>query len=144
MYKIQALKTGISLLWKAPKGKINPKALGYVCPDGAINFATEEAAVQYAKNKCVKAAKNGYEHGGLRYKNRIILEKIGDENGVDFGRVKINIPKGTEIFHDHPGEKANPISLQDYYCLMNMNDSSVSRILNLLKPQKHMKKRQKQ
>ena len=114
MRKIQALETGLSFLWKTPKGKINPKTLGYVCPDGAINFATEEAAVQYAKNKCVKAAQNGYEYGGLRHKNRIILEKIGDENCVDFGRVKINIPKGTELFHDHPGKKANPLSFQDY------------------------------
>ena len=117
MGKIQTLETGLSILWKVPKGKINPKALGYVCPNGEINFATESTAIQYTKNKCMKAAQNGYELGGFRHKNRILLERTGNADGVDFGK-RVKIPEGSEIFHSHVGKQANPVSLQDYICIM--------------------------
>ena len=123
MPNVSQIKTGISLLrWQGgkflPKGKIDPKALGYVCPNGEINFATENTAIQYTKNKCMKAAQNGYELGGFRHKNRILLEKKGDADCVDFGR-HVDVPEGTEVFHSHVGENANPVSLQDYICIMD-------------------------
>ena len=43
MANISQIKTGISLLkWQVPKGKINPKTLGWVRPDGIINFQSAE------------------------------------------------------------------------------------------------------
>ncbi len=53
MVKINALKKGASyLFWQAPKGNINPKTLGWIRPDGIINFQTPKAAQTYAKKTC--------------------------------------------------------------------------------------------
>lgn len=54
MGKIQALEKGISLLrYQMPKGKINTKTLGWIKPDGVINFQSVKIAENYAKNRCV-------------------------------------------------------------------------------------------
>lgn len=66
MVSIQQVKSGTSVLMqKFPKGKISPKSLGYVRPDGKINFATKEAAATYAKNRVVSPLNigNPFERG---------------------------------------------------------------------------------
>ena len=58
MGKLDAIKQGMSLLtYKVPKGKINPKNMGYVLSDGTINFGSEEVAKSYAKNRIMSALK---------------------------------------------------------------------------------------
>ena len=44
------------LKWTPPK-LIQPKNLGWIRPDGKINFQTEDAAMEYAKNRAVGALK---------------------------------------------------------------------------------------
>ena len=115
MGKIQALKTGISLLWKAPKGKINSKMLGYVCPNGNINFASENAAFGYAKNCVIKTLKSEkpYERGFVIKDSAIIADIHGTENNVNFSGIDLT---NATIIHGHPYN--TPISLGDALILI--------------------------
>ena len=46
----------VPLKWTPPKS-IQPKNLGWIRLDGKINFQTEDAAMEYAKNRAVGALK---------------------------------------------------------------------------------------
>lgn len=119
MGKLDAIKQGMSLLtYKVPKGKINPKNMGYVLSDGTINFGSEEAAKSYAKNRIMSAlkAKEPFERGVYVNKNRIWGEFDGDRHSVTMH--PRNIPKHTMSFHGHP-TKSQPLSLTDYLTLRN-------------------------
>ena len=104
MGKLDAIKQGMSLLtYKVPKGKINPKNMGYVLSDGTINFGSEEAAISYAKNRIMSAlkAKEPFERGVYVNKNRVWGEFDGDKHSVNMIS-DINIPEHTMSFHGHP------------------------------------------
>ena len=91
MGKLDAIKLGMSLLtYKVPKGKINPKNMGYVLSDGTINFGSEESAKLYAKNRIMSAlkSKEPFERGVYVNKNRILEEADGTTNSV-----KMNLEK---------------------------------------------------
>ena len=119
MGKLDAIKQGMSLLtYKVPKGKINPKNMGYVLSDGTINFGSEEAAISYAKNRIMSAlkAKEPFERGVYVNKNRVWGEFDGTSHCVEMD--PRNIPEHTMSFHGHP-TKSQPLSLPDYLNLKN-------------------------
>ena len=119
MGKLDAIKQGMSLLtYKIPKGKINPKNMGYVLNDGTINFGSEEAAISYAKNRIMSAlkAKEPFERGVYVNKNRVWGEFYGTSHCVEMD--PRNIPEHTMSFHGHP-TKSQPLSLPDYLNLKN-------------------------
>ena len=112
MSKISAIQKGISyLLWKTPKGKVNPKTLGYVLPNGNINFQSAEKAYNYAKNCVMKALEsdNQYERGLVIKGNTIIADVHGTQNEIKFAD-DLDL-WGTTIVHGHPDN--TPISLGD-------------------------------
>ena len=117
MGKIQAIETGLSILWKMPKSKINPKTLGYVCPNGNINFQSEEIAFNYAKNCVMKALKseNPYERGLLIKDRTIVADVHGVKNQVRFPD-DIDLT-GLIMVHGHP--ENTPISLGDAQLLVS-------------------------
>lgn len=117
MGKLDAIKQRMSLLtYKVPKGKINPKNMGYVLSDGTINFGSEEAAISYAKNRIMSAlkAKEPFERGVYVNKNRVWGEFDGD--GYSVTMYPGNMPEHTMSFHGHP-RKSQPLSLGDYFSL---------------------------
>lgn len=131
MGKVQTLETGLSFLWKAPKGKINPMNLGWVCPDGTINFATPEAANKYAKNTVVKAlnATKPYEKSVVVDGKRIMFEQAGTA-------VNCLVPldsKGTWV-HGHPDwfgkGRTMPFSATDYDAFMSRKNIDEAVIYN--------------
>lgn len=66
-------------------GKINPKELGYLCPNGIINFQTGESAMKYAKRTIVKELKStGKELGVITKDSRVLKTIQGDENRVHY------------------------------------------------------------
>lgn len=129
---VNAIEKGISyLLWKAPKGKINPKSLGWVCPDKTINFATAEAANTYAKNTVIKALNcpNPYEKSVVVNGRQILYE----QNGTS-GRCLVPIDiEGTWV-HGHPDfwgkGKTTPFSATDYEALMSVRKLDKAVIYN--------------
>lgn len=101
---------------KPLQGKINPKELGYIHPDGCIVFQTDKAAYKYAKNRVMQAlhAKNPYERGVFVNKNIILDEINGDSCKCDFAESKvykqrncglekeIDVNETIEFVHGHP------------------------------------------
>lgn len=122
MGKTQILETGISLLWKAPKGKINPKTLGWVRPDGVINFQSAEAAETYAKNRCVSALRTAkpFERGVLLRDNQVLAEVNGDFTKIDMSPYSDKMV-GATFFHGHPKLEGHtlPVSLGDYLVMVS-------------------------
>lgn len=128
MGKIQALETGFSMLRKVPKEKINPKALGWIRPDGAINFATKEAAETYAKNRVVAPLniKTPFERGVL-YKDTLIIGEVnGTQTAID--TKSLGDMADCIFVHGHPRGKGGdaPISLTDY---ITMNSQNAKKII---------------
>lgn len=123
MGKIQAVETGLSLIWKSPKGKINPKTLGWVRPDGAINFQSAEVAENYAKNRCVSAlhSPKPFERGVLVRDNQVLAEVNGDITQIDMSKYSDKMV-GADFYHGHPSTESNealPVSLADYLVLVS-------------------------
>ena len=106
MANISQIKTGISLLkWQVPKGKINPKALGYVCPNGTINFQTAETAQTYAKNRVLSAlqAPKPFERAVSVEDSRIIGDINGTVHKVEFdSKNLLNGHNDVTLVHGHP------------------------------------------
>ena len=71
MTKIGVIKNGLRSLYKTSKGKIDTKSLGWIRPDGKINFQSEETALNYAKNRALQGlnAPIPYENQSLREQN---------------------------------------------------------------------------
>ncbi len=116
MPNVSQIKTGISLLrWQVPKGKLNPKTLGYVLPNGNVNFSSHENAMNYAKNAVIKALKSDhpYERGIVVNDRQIIADIRGTGNTVNFWNMNI---ENCSVVHGHPN--STPISIGDYDCLM--------------------------
>lgn len=94
---------------------IKTENIGYICPDGTINFQSAKTAEEYAKNAVVKAARqaNPYEKSIIVDKNRITYEQNGTQ-----GNCLVPI-KGKGIWvHGHPDLYAKggtfPFSAADY------------------------------
>ena len=123
MANISQIKTGISLLkWQVSKGKINPKALGYVCPNGTINFQTTEAAQTYAKNRVLSAlqAPKPFERAVFVEDSRIIGDINGTVHKVEFdSKNLLNGHNDVMLVHGHP--IGTPLSDPDYACLIANN-----------------------
>ena len=101
-------------------GKINPKTIGYICPNGNINFATKENALEYAKNYIVKALRSNppYERGVVIKNSTIIANIDGDAVKVNYGNIDLT---DTIIAHGHPrinGDES-PLSLGDVITSIN-------------------------
>ncbi len=109
------------LKWAPPKS-IEPKKLGWIRPDGKINFQSKDVAMEYAKNRAVAALKQPqpFEKAVLIKKNIVIGEVNGDASSCDLSRFKDEL-QGATIVHGHPsrnGEISFPISLQDYFAMI--------------------------
>lgn len=122
MNKVQAAKAGISFLWKkAPNGKLNPNNLGWVRPDGVINFASENAAETCAKNIVMNAFKAPiqYERGVVLSKNQILDVIEGDATSCPLN--PMDYMCRIKFFHSHPDiygkGKTTPISVGDFQAL---------------------------
>lgn len=124
MGKIQAVEAGISLLkYQIPKGKISPKTLGWVRPDGVINFQSAKMAEGYAKNRCVSALHSPipFERGVLVRDNQVIAEINGDIAQVDIFKCSGKMVDA-DLYHGHPNTESNtafPVSLTDYLVLIS-------------------------
>ncbi len=123
MKNVQVLKTGFSMLWKSPKGEVNPKTLGWIKPDGVIIFQTAEVAENYAKNRCVSALHSSkpFERGVLVRDNQVLAEVQGDIAQIDMSKYSDKMA-GANFFHGHPRIEGNtdfPISLADYLVLVS-------------------------
>lgn len=124
MGKVQAVEAGISLLkGQIPKGKISPKTLGWVRPDGVINFQSAELAESYAKNRCVSAlhGPKPFERGVLVRGNQVIAEANGDIAQIDMSKYCDKMV-GADLYHGHPNTESNtafPVSLADYLVLVS-------------------------
>lgn len=122
MGKIETLKYGYSILWKAPKGKISPKTLGYVCPNGIINFQSAEAAENYAKNRCVSALQGHkpFERGVIVKDNKILAEINGEATNIET-KAQTSKMKGASFYHGHPTNDNGtlPLSLNDYLVMIS-------------------------
>lgn len=119
MVKINALKKGVSyLFWQAPKGNINPKTLGWIRPDGIINFQTAKAAQTYAKKRVMEAlhTPKPFERAVFVKDNQILSQIDGNQHHVHFDMKNIRGQKDVSIVHGHP--TGTPLSDQDYNCLM--------------------------
>lgn len=84
-------------------GKINPKELGYLCPNGVINFQTEESAIKYAKCAIVKELKaTGKELGVITKDSRVLKSIQGDEERILMPLNDIPDIRGCAYHHGHP------------------------------------------
>ncbi len=119
MPNISQLKTGMSLLrWQVPKDKINPKTLGWVRPDGVINFQTAESAQTYAKSRVISAlhAPQPFERAVFVEDSRIIGDINGTVHNVHFDHKIMKGHKEVVLVHGHPTN--TPLSNKDYSCLL--------------------------
>lgn len=91
---------------------INPKKVGYVLPNGNINFSNEKIAIEYAKNKILQQLKkDNTEYGVLVKGQSIIGEAGGTKNAVNIGELKSltdrfwnnsNLKRDVILLHGHP------------------------------------------
>ena len=112
---------------------IVPKAdeLGYICYDRSINFGSVKSAINYMKNKCVKAlqGKNPCEHSVEIQGSRIIHEEAGSSNSVWNSNLKYDIAG-----HGHPDTYAKGCttapSVCDYHILMESESEMKEFVFN--------------
>ena len=124
MGKVQTLETGLSFLWKVPKGKINSRALGYVCPNGQINFQNEASALQYTKNTILKALKQGKERMVITKDANVLKVSDGGKFEVELAFRDFPQINGCNMFHGHPnvlGSYTFPFSELDTKAFLMLN-----------------------
>ena len=100
---------------KPLQGKINPKELGVIFPDGQINFQNEESALKYIKARLHDALNRPQ----LEQYERVIVKRgstiIGQGDGTHtdateafqsikgvMERINQDVPRDLEAFHSHP------------------------------------------
>jgi len=114
-----------NLLIKKPfLQKINPKSLGYVCPNGQINFQTEEAALSYTKNTILKALKSGKEREVITKDASVLKIFDGNETSVTTNFSDFPDIAGCIQHHGHPsmhGYYAYPFSKADVMAFQMLN-----------------------
>ena len=91
---------------------INARELGYILPNGNINFLDEKIALKYAKNKIVQhLRKEGTEYGVLVKGRYILGEAGGAKNSVNIGEMEnltkrffnnSNLKRDVILLHGHP------------------------------------------
>lgn len=104
------------LLQKVPQKKISAAEVGYVCPDGAINFKTSNTAYTYAKNRVLQAlhTPKPFERG-LIIKGTSVIKEI-DGNYLEVN-VKTRDAEDADCFiHGHIID--TPLSLEDLTALL--------------------------
>ena len=71
--------------------KINPAELGWIRPDGVINFQTISAAENYAKNRCIFALRTSkpFERALLVKDNQVLAEVQGGLTNVNMERFNL-------------------------------------------------------
>ena len=115
---------------KPLQGKINPKGLGVIFPDGQINFQNEESALKYIKTRLL----DSLNRPQAEQFERVIAKKgstiIGEGDGTHTDATKAfqsikgvkerfnqDIPRDIEVFHSHPDVfgpgSATPLSAPD-------------------------------
>ena len=99
------LATNITKYGKVPLKRftpktINPKKLGWIRPDGKINFQTEDVAMEYAKNRVISALKRHkpFERSIIVDKNTIIGEISGNAERIDMSKF-LNKIEGTNAMN---------------------------------------------
>ena len=94
----------LSLLCSKPVKNIKPETLGWIRPDGIINFATKDAAKTYAVNRCraANALKDKFERGVIVKDNMILQENNGNATIVLFDFKKLSGYKDCDLYHNHP------------------------------------------
>ena len=109
----------VSLLNSKAIKKINPKNIGWVRPDGIINFATKDAAKDYAINRCKSAntAPKKFERLVIVKDNMVLSEADGKIDNVNFDYEKISNYEGCDSYHNHPAPM--PLSWSDYGVLVS-------------------------
>lgn len=116
----------IPLPKQLPVRNINPKKLGFVCPNGQINFQTEEAAFEYTKNSIINALKVGKERE-IFTKGSSVL-KIIDGNEKEVVCAFDDLPQiaGCTLHHGHPPAEYG-------YCTRPFSGDDVSNFILLNK-----------
>ena len=97
------LDYGIRLIKAVPKVKFNPNTVGYVHKNGQISFASEDAALTYAKNRVVKALNcdKPFERGIVIDKNVVCAEIDGSSHRIFIPADKLT-GKNIVTVHGHP------------------------------------------
>lgn len=112
---------------------------GWVRPDGAINFTTEEEAMEFGKRWILKALNrpNAYERGVAGHKNTIYDMAEGKSYLVRFNKRKTSkIDNGGWDMHGHPKsmlcekETTGPHSPADWRSLMLSKNIKTSIVYN--------------
>lgn len=113
--------------YKIPRN-INPKSLGYILPDGSINFSNERAAYNYGKNKIVSALNSNEprEVHVVWADKRILKCNLGERNSVDVPLDTYPRVKNCVDMHGHPTYEENkkityPFSPDDVCMLLKLN-----------------------
>ena len=106
------------------KGVINSKELGYICPNGDIQFQSAETASQYAKNWVMQPLKNKnpYERFVAQHDNIIFYQSKGSQYSTEIDdiatqKILSRFDSDISIIHGHPNlpnhNFASPITSQD-------------------------------
>ena len=117
------------LKWTPPKS-IEPKKLGWIRPDGKINFQTEDVAMEYAKNRVISALKihQPFERSIIVDKNTIIGEINGNAERIDMSKF-LNKIEGNQLIHGHISANqlgAFPVSLDDFLFMLSQKLKSIT------------------
>ena len=121
MNTVKTFKIGINSTRKLPQ----LTNVGYICPNGNINFQTNEAAVTYAKNSIIAAlkCKKPFERAIVLSDNTILGEYDGNSDTVtitiNIRKVKKHLHNKISVYHGHTDNTetegvTNPISFDDY------------------------------
>ncbi len=128
MTKIGVIKNGLRSLYKTSKGKIDTKSLGWIRPDGKINFQSEETALNYAKNRALQGlnAPIPYEKGAIIKGNTVIADIKGSGNVIDLRKMNLAELKDTTVIHGHP--KPMPLSIYDLSTMLITGQKAIYAI----------------
>lgn len=123
---------------KPLQAKINSKELGYICPNGDIQFQTAEAASKYAKNWVMQPlkSKNPYERFVAQHDNIIFYQSEGSQYSTEIDNIATQkilsrFDSDISIIHGHPNlpnkNFASPLSPND--CVYFHKDKAFKEII---------------
>ncbi len=98
---------------------LDTSTLGWIRPDGVINFQNPGAAYSYAKNRVLQALNSDlpFEKGIIIKKNRVLAEINGDFNKIDTSNFADKHFEAANFIHGHPDLYDGgtlPLSLADF------------------------------
>lgn len=84
--------------------KVNTKSLGYIHPSGEISFQSGDAALNYAKNRCIRALKTDspFERAVVIKDNVVLKEIDGGADEIVLDGICDKIFKDSVFVHGHP------------------------------------------